>query len=92
MSDRLTKRQRNLLLWHILNGRHSGIPLCCSLFYAKENMRGFGVAYRVCIERGDEWPGNPDVHYVQCNHCYNTNRIETLKLNGTIAEHLLEDD
>ena len=51
------------------------------------------TAYAVNIERGLGWPGPPDsAEYVQCEHCHKTNRIEQIKENGFIAEHLLEEN
>ena len=82
------------LIFNLVNGVRSEIPLCCNLFFS----------YRVVIE--PNCPVAATVHqertgtefdifeisessYVQCNHCYAKNKIKEIRSNGTILRWLI---
>lgn len=82
LSDR-----EQVILFSLLNGLHSGIPLCCILYFVGMTQQGIAlVARHAAKTRG----GHGNAPYVQCNECFNTGRVQRIKFNGAIATELLE--
>jgi len=89
------------LIFNLINGIYSGIPLCCTLFYAKKDLNIDPLlAYTVEKNRGIEVElvdhgfryinGKNNCDYVSCDRCFNMNRFKTIKNNGMIFKWLIK--
>jgi len=63
------------LIFNLVNGVRSGIPLCCNLFFSHNALTPGPVGKRVYEQRtGKEFDvfacDDDEAHYVQCNRCW----------------------
>lgn len=83
--------KRNIL-YHFINGIHSGIPLCCTTFFSlktvDEKCHKEGIAFVLsqirepgAWERGE----HKSVNYVQCDKCYENNHVVEINENDPIC-------
>jgi hypothetical protein len=87
------------ITYNFINGIHSGIPLCCVLYYCKESITTISVAADVYERRYKlPWDTSSDndiklfgvvVQYVMCDKCATDKKVVSLKLNGSICNWLL---
>lgn len=85
------------LIFNLVNGARSGIPMCCNLFFS----------YKVVVEPNclvaaevhERRTGKvfdvfeiSESSYVRCNRCYAKNIIKEIRNNGVILKFLMKDD
>ena len=87
------------LIFNLVNGVRSGIPMCCNLFFshyvftrdtdcpvaATVHEKRTGKVFDVCADKID---GESD--YVQCNRCYAKNRVKQIRYNDVILRWLID--
>jgi hypothetical protein len=76
------------LLFDLINGIRSGIPVCCTLFFSAWVYfhPGEPCAATVGKARGQD----KDARYVQCNRCYHSRKVVQVKPNGVIFKGLIK--
>ena len=81
------------IIFNLVNGVHSGIPLCCNLFFAYRAHKGGPVAAQVHEERTgqsfDPLTTRTKANYVRCHRCYRKDRVKEIRYNGVIAKWLI---
>ena len=85
------------LIFHLVNGVRSRIPLCCNLFFSYNvftKKAGWGAAVVHEERTGKEFDvmgeyEEGESHYVQCNRCYAKNRVKEIRSNGVILKSLI---
>ncbi len=81
------------LIFNLVNGVRSRIPICCNLFFSYNALTPGPVARRVHEKRtGKEFDVlgvNDGADYVRCNHCYAKNKIKDIPNNGIILRWLI---
>lgn len=77
--------KRNVI-FHFVNGIHSGIPLCCTTFFSlktlDEKCHREGIAFTVSEEREPgawETGTHTSVNYVQCDKCWERGHVVEIK-------------
>lgn len=86
------------LIFNLVNGVRSGIPVCCTLFFTYNALTPGPVGKRVYEERtGKEFDIfaakiDGESEYVQCNHCYAKNKVKEIRNNGVILRFLIGSD
>lgn len=73
LESKRTRCPIKIFIVDIILGIHAKIPLCCILFFLKEQIKGtIYIALTVTERRGDVWdPYNfKKPQYVECNKCY----------------------
>ena len=75
------------LVFDLVNGIRSGIPLCCTLFFAKHRFKypDEALAIKMKNKRGSYGDSN----YVMCDKCFKTNNAVEIKNNGVILKGLI---
>ena len=85
-------------IYHIINGIHSRIPLCCTLFFAKktldERCHKEGTAFVMSeIREPGAWErGESCVNYVQCDKCYENDHVVEIKQSDPVCLWIRKDD
>ncbi len=80
------------LIFNLVNGVRSGIPLCCNLFFSHNALTPGPVAKRVYEKRTSKEFDIFEISesdYVQCNHCYSKNKVKDIRSNGVILRWLI---
>lgn len=88
------------LIFNLVNGVRSGIPMCCTLFFSYRALFGGEIAANVYKERtgkefdifakNDDGAGESD--YVLCNRCHAKKKVKEIRNNGVILRRLMRDD
>ena len=85
------------LIFNLVNGVRSRIPLCCTLFFSYHVLTNPGPCAAVLHKErtGEEFdPLTPteedESHYVQCNYCYNRNKVKEIPNNGVVLRWLID--
>ena len=84
------------LIFNLVNGVRSRIPLCCNLFFSYKSLTpDYAVAAEEHKKRtGQEFDPlsavDPDEsQYVQCNHCYAKKKVKEIRSNGVVLKWLI---
>lgn len=88
------------LIFNLVNGVRSGIPICCNLFFSyrvliKPDCQVADVVHEKRTGKVfDVFAVNdPDEsQYVQCNRCYAKNKVKEIRDNGVILSFLIKDN
>lgn len=89
------------LIFNLVNGVYSGIPICCNLFFsykvvtresdcpvaAMVHEKRTGKVFDIFAAKGDD-----ESHYVQCNRCYAKNKVKQIRGNGVVLKFLMGID
>lgn len=82
------------VIFNLVNGVRSGIPVCCILFFTYHAARGKQVALYAYEKRTGKIFDPREIiegeaEYVQCGICAKRNRVEKIRSNGVIMKGLL---
>lgn len=71
------------IIFDIINGIRSGIPICCVIAYLRDSYNNLPVALHRSKQLGYDLQKS-GYQYVPCSKCYKNKKIVPLKFNGVI--------